>query len=146
MKLKLFKRDEMFEVMPDDILYLKAEGHYTKLFFSKDTKILLPFGLSQVFEELTRLKYGTCFTKLGRSYIINRNRVVYASVIKEYFTMLDRNNNFTSIKVSKNTVKRLMMILKDGAKDSVLSVVDCADEEIQLGAKLSGGGKNCIMI
>lgn len=46
MKLKLYNRDEIFLVNLDSVLYFKAEDHYTSVYYAKDTKQFLPFGLS----------------------------------------------------------------------------------------------------
>lgn len=110
--LKLFKRDEMFGVALGDTLYFKAEGHYTNVFFYKDCKLLLPFGLSQVDDELRKLTYGARFVKIGRSHIVNLSRVVHASVTKECFTLIDKNGAFVTVVVSKNAIKQLTGIMK----------------------------------
>lgn len=110
--LKLFKRDEMFGVALGDALYFKAEGHYTNVFFYKDSKLLLPFGLSQVNDELRKLAYGARFVKIGRSHIINLSCVVHASITKECFTLIDRNGAFVTVVVSKNAIKQLTGIMK----------------------------------
>lgn len=143
MILKLFKRDELFEARTNDVLFFKAEGHYTNLFFNKNNKLLLPFGLSQVEEELKKLKHGNDFLKLGRSHIIHIKKVVYASITKEYFTMIDSNNNFINIKVSKTAVKHLMTVLKEEhAACAVFTEDNDGDMAITTkGNKQSGGGK-----
>lgn len=143
MILKLFKRDELFEAMTNDVLFFKAEGHYTSLFFNKNNKLLLPFGLSQVEEELKKLKHGSDFLKLGRSHIIHTKKVVYASITKEFFTMIDSNNNFINIKVSKTAVKHLMTVLKEEhAVSTVLTTSNGGDMVITTkSSKQSGGGE-----
>lgn len=143
MMLKLFKRDELFETMLQDVLFFQAEGHYTKLFFNKSNKLLLPFGLSQVEEELKKKKNGKYFLKLGRSHIVHIKKVVYASITKEYFTMIDGNQNFINIKVSKTAVKHLMNVLKEeGTPHGLLTENNDGDMAITAsGEDLSGGGK-----
>lgn len=114
MMLKLFKRDESFGAMLEDVLYFKAEGHYTNLFFTRDSKMLLPYGLSQLDNEIWKLDNGTCFVKVGRSHIVNLKKVVYACITKESFTLMDQNGNFTNIVVSRAAIKQLIKALKDG--------------------------------
>lgn len=141
MRLKLFKRDELFVVALDDILYMKAEGHYTKLFFTKGNKILLPYGLSQIEEELKRLQNSDDFVKLGRSYIVNIKKVVYASTTKEYFTVVD-NNNYINIKVSKNVVKKLITMLRQKMGHEEFTDTEIAEDCISHEAlNITGGGK-----
>lgn len=112
--LKLFKRDESFCAVLESVLYLKAEGHYTNMYYCKNSKILLPYGLSQVEKELQKLHDGHFFVKVGRSYIVDIRKVVYASITKECFTLLDHNGMFTNIVVSKSAVKQFIKIMKDG--------------------------------
>ena len=112
--LKLFKRDESFGAMLEDVLYFKAEGHYTNVFFTRDSKMLLPYGLSQLDNEIWKLDNGTCFVKVGRSHIVNLKKVVYACITKESFTLMDQNGNFTNIVVSRAAIKQLIKALKDG--------------------------------
>ena len=112
--LKLFKRDESFGAMLENVLYFKAEGHYTNVFFTRDSKMLLPYGLSQLDNEIWKLDNGTCFVKVGRSHIVNLKKVVYACITKESFTLMDQNGNFTNIVVSRAAIKQLIKALKDG--------------------------------
>ena len=114
MMLKLFKRDESFGAMLEDVLYFKAEGHYTNVFFTRDSKMLLTYGLSQLDNEIWKLDNGTCFVKVGRSHIVNLKKVVYACITKESFTLMDQNGNFTNIVVSRAAIKQLIKALKDG--------------------------------
>lgn len=114
MMLKLFKRDESFGAMLEDVLYFKAEGHYTNVYFTRDSKMLLPYGLSQIDNEIWKLDNGTCFVKVGRSHIVNLKKVVYACITKESFTLMDQNGNFTNIVVSRAAIKQLIKALKDG--------------------------------
>ena len=111
--LKLFKRDESFCAVLESVLYLKAEGHYTHVYYSKNSKMLLPYGLSQVETELQKLQDGQYFVKVGRSYIIDIRKVVYASVTKECLTLIDRNGTFTNIIVPRNSIKQFMKMMKD---------------------------------
>lgn len=114
MMLKLFKRDESFGAMLEDVLYFKAEGHYTNVFFTRDSKMFLPYGLSQLDNEIWKLDNGTCFVKVERSHIVNLKKVVYACITKESFTLMDQNGNFTNIVVSRAAIKQLIKALKDG--------------------------------
>ena len=113
MMLKLFKRDESFGAMLEDVLYFKAEGHYTNVFFTRDSKMLLPYGLSQLDNEIWKLDNGTCFVKVGRSHIVNLKKVVYACITKESFTLMDQNGNFTNIVVSFAAKKLFINVIND---------------------------------
>ncbi len=53
MNLKLHNRDEVFLVKLDSALYFKAEDHYTCVYYGRDTKQLLPFGLAHIEDALT---------------------------------------------------------------------------------------------
>ena len=142
MMLKLFKRDESFGAMLEDVLYFKAEGHYTYVFFTRDSKILLPYGLSQIDHEIWKLHHETSFVKVGRSHIVNLNKVVYACITKESFTLIDKNGNFANIVVSRAAIKQLIKALKDGKASKEEKSDSDANEKEPNGKEGSGNNIN----
>ena len=144
MMLKLFKRDESFSATLENVLYFKAEGHYTHVYYCKDSKILLPYGLSQVEKELQRLHDGHYFVKVGRSHIIDMRKVVYASITKECFTLIDRNGMFTNIIVSRSAIKQLMKIMRGDDNTNGNSEKDCVDNDDDNGTNDAKNGRGGI--
>ena len=76
MNLKLHNRDEVFLVKLDSALYFKAEDHYTCVYYGRDTKQLLPFGLAHIEDALELCDAD--YMRFGRSHIINLQKVVHA--------------------------------------------------------------------
>lgn len=115
MKLKLYNRDEIFLVNLDTVLYFKAEDHYTSVYYAKDTKQFLPFGLSQLEEAIkNQTNSSESFVRAGRSHLLNFEKVVHVSVAKETVTMYNNVDTFVTVHVSRSVVKDLAKIMKDG--------------------------------
>ena len=114
MILKLFKRDETFIANLENVICFRAEGHYTHVYYGKDCKTLIPYGLSRIKEEICHITGDeNMFIKVGRSHLVNLNKVVYASMVKECVMMMGNDNTVMSISVTKNAIKELMRQLKD---------------------------------
>lgn len=130
MMLKLFKRDETFVALLDKVIYFKAEGHYTEVYYGRDCKTLLPYGLSQMEQKLNETAGAdNPFVKVGRSHIVNIRKVVYASIQKECITLLSNDSSFLTVRVPKNAIKNLI-------KDMKLQ-----SEYNELGNSIVGGGE-----
>ena len=135
MKIKLFNRDEIFVVTLDKVLYFKAEDHYTTVYYGKEQKQLLPFGLSQVMKAIGCQADREEFIKLGRSILINSYRIVHASVTKEVVTMTN-DVGFITLHMSKSLVKELTRKLKgedsDGGNGNNGASGDCGSDDIAM--------------
>lgn len=116
MKLKLYNRDEIFVIDLNHVLYFKAEDHYTLVYYGKETKQLLPFGLSQLESAIQSMDDSAeRFVRAGRSHLINFDKIIHASVSKEMVTMLNGGSLVVSIHVSRSVVKDIARNLKGGA-------------------------------
>lgn len=132
MKLKLYNRDEIFLLDLDRVLYFKAEDHYSSVYYSKDTKQLLPFGLSQLESLIAEQSAdGIRFLRAGRSHLLNFKRLVHVSVAKESVTMLGYGELLVTIHVSRCV-----------AKDIARSMRNEGEED---GGTCAGGGKNAFL-
>lgn len=97
----------------DKVIYFKAEGHYTEVYYGRDCKTLLPYGLSLMEQKLNEtVGTGNPFVKVGRSYIVNIKKVVYASIQKECLTLLGNDSSFLTVRVPKNSIKNLIKDMK----------------------------------
>lgn len=115
MKLKLYNRDEIFVIDLNQVLYFKAEDHYTLVYYGKETKQLLPFGLSQLENAIQALGDSVeRFMRAGRSHLINFDKIIHASVSKEVVTMLNGGSLVVTIHVSRSVVKDIARNLKEG--------------------------------
>lgn len=66
--IKVANRDELYVVNLLDVAYFKAEGHFTNVFYLGGTKLLLPCGISKIYEKIKAL-HGTndTYLKVGRN-------------------------------------------------------------------------------
>lgn len=114
MKIRLYNRDEIFIIDLDTVLYFKAEDHYTIVYYGKETKQLLPFGLSQL-ESLIATKpgYKDDFIRAGRSHLLHYPMIIHASVSKETVTLLNGESNIATVHVSRSVVKEIANRLKN---------------------------------
>lgn len=131
MKLRLCNRDEIFVIDLDAALYFKAEDHYTSVYYGKDVKQLLPFGLFQLEDAIAGKEGCDDFYRAGRSHLVNMSKVVHASVAKETVTMLANNEQFVTVHVSKCVVKDIVRSIRDEGKTT------------SVGRKSYGGGNIC---
>lgn len=116
MKIVLYNRDEMFLLDLNKVMFFKAEDHYTSVYYNKDTKQLLPFGLSVIektIAEETGDEEVNYFVRAGRSYLINAGKLHYLSITKETVMFYSPENKSTSIRVPKNVLKELARIIKE---------------------------------
>ena len=111
MNLKLHNRDEVFLVKLDSALYFKAEDHYTCVYYGRDTKQLLPFGLAHIEDALELCDAD--YMRFGRSHIINLQKVVHVSATKEMVTLLTSDNTFLQIHIARTAIREIMAHLKD---------------------------------
>lgn len=125
MKLRLCNRDEFFVIDLDTVIYFKAEDHYTSVFYGKDVKQLLPFGLSQLEKSINCLHEGERqFLRVGRSHLLSMSRIVHASVVKESVTMMTSMGVFVSLHMSRSLVRDLSCCLKgDGNVEVVANIL-----------------------
>lgn len=130
MKLKLYNRDEIFVIDLDSVIYFKAEDHYTSVYYGKDSKQLLPFGLSQLEKTINALtECASHFMRVGRSHLLNLPRIVHASVVKETVTMMTSSCIFVTIHISRSVIRELARSLK-------------GEDNYGVVANLAGGGGN----
>lgn len=111
MNLKLHNRDEVFLVKLDSALYFKAEDHYTCVYYGRDTKQLLPFGLAHIEDALELCDAD--YMRFGRSHIINLQKIVHVSATKEMVTLLTSDNTFLPIHIARTAIREIMAHLKD---------------------------------
>ncbi|MEG2178328.1 MAG: LytTR family DNA-binding domain-containing protein [Bacteroidales bacterium] len=65
-------KDDYLKVMSDEILWIEAEGSYSRIYLTEKRNIIVSFHLSIVGEELPKID----FVRIHRSCIINIRHVV----------------------------------------------------------------------
>ena len=122
MKLKLYNRDEIFVIDLDSVIYFKAEDHYTSVYYGKDAKQLLPFGLSQLEKTINaQTDCASQFLRVGRSHLLNLHKIVHASVVKEAVTMMTSIGTFVTIHISRSVIRELARNLKGEENSGIVA-------------------------
>ena len=71
---------EIYMLNLDDALLFEADDHYTEIHNLYGNKIMVPFCLGEIEREIrTRFPDHNNLVRMGRKYIINKNRVFYSS-------------------------------------------------------------------
>lgn len=109
MNITIANRDELFIVSLEKVAYFKAEGHFTRVFYLNGTKLLLPCGLSKVFEKILAITYGQdMFIQMGRSLIVCKRNVCCINSAKESITISGTDNQLINIHVPKSVLKTVI--------------------------------------
>lgn len=106
--LNLRVYDGLFVVDLDQVLYFEADDHYCQVCYFSGFTFMLPFGLSAIEHQLlTKTDVATQerLQRLGRKYIVNRERIHQVSTIKQTVTFVDAHGNKISIKISKQVMR-----------------------------------------
>jgi len=71
MKIAIRECESVRVVDQNDILYCKADGRYTHIYFGKDKSILT----SHLLKEIQAALSDKCFCRIHNSYLINLNHI-----------------------------------------------------------------------
>lgn len=115
MKITVSNRDELFRIELDKVMFFKADDHYTEVYYSKEVKQLLPFGLSYIENVIAghEASEGTCFVRAGRSYLVSIQNVQFVSQTKELVTFAcPQGSGQMTIHLPKVVVRDIFMLLK----------------------------------
>ena len=109
MDITIANRDELFIVNLENVAYFKAEWHFTRVFYLNGTKLLLPSGLSKVFEKiLATTADHDMFIQMGRSLIVSKRGICCLNSAKESLTISGTDNQLITIHVPKPVLKSVM--------------------------------------
>ena len=90
-------------------VYLQADDHYTDVYYTTGTHFLVPFGLGKVEARLDVMpERRSQFLRLGRKFIINRNRIFRINTVKEQLFLADDRGNQVSLHISKPVLRSLI--------------------------------------
>lgn len=92
---------------PDEIIYLKAESSYTRIYLTYRPEILVSKTLKE-FEKL--LTYSNIFMRVHRSYIINLNHITNYVRADGGYILMDNNEQ---IHISKEKRDELLQFFKE---------------------------------
>ena len=106
-------RDELLRIDISKIVCFEADGNYTNIVLSNNTKAAVCMNLSAMEKVLDeRLKdKAKVFARIGKRYIINLNYVYQLSVLRKKLVLSDMDRCTYSIEVSKEALKMLKDIM-----------------------------------
>ena len=100
---------EIYMLNLDDALLFEADDHYTKIRNLYGNKIMVPFCLGEIEREIrTRFPDHNNLVRMGRKYIINKNRVFHMNALKQTVSLYGSNGQVVVLNVSKPALKSLM--------------------------------------
>lgn len=110
--LCLSAHDELYIIDLNRVLYMQADDHYTDVYYTTGAHFLVPFGLGWVDERLDAMpERRSQFLRLGRKYIINRNRIFRINTVKEQIFLSDDGGNNISLHISKPVLRSLINMM-----------------------------------
>ena len=103
-------RDELLNIDLSKVVYFIADGNYTRVVLCNKVVCTVGFNLAKM--ELTLAEYikthaGLAFVRVGKSHIINLDRVLQVNLAKTRLVLTGDNDNVFTIEVSRDAVKRL---------------------------------------
>lgn len=118
-KLRFSVYGELYVVDLNQVMYFKADDHYTHIYYSSGTHFMIPFGLSKV-EDAIHEKQLFCrrFVRLGRTYIVNIGCVFHVNAIKQVLLISDSHGVNHTIHLPKPVLRMLMGLLDEAVSQA----------------------------
>lgn len=111
--------NELIRVLPERIVYISSDGNYSTMVLHDKTEHLFTFNLSH-FQKLIEQQLkedASCFIRIGKSLIINRNYIYRINLSKQQLHMSDMAlNQAFVLSASKEALKQLKQLLENGVK------------------------------
>ncbi len=100
---------EMYLVDLASVLYFKADDHYTHVYFTSGTHMVMPFGLSKVEAAIAQHTSGsTSLLRLGRTYIVDVKRIYHVNMLKQTILLADDHGQVHPLRFSRQVLQSLM--------------------------------------
>lgn len=111
--IKIINKSELTRVRPDDVLYFEADGNYTNMVL-RTGRVFKFTKLIKDFASLLNGLDNNPFTRVGRSYLVNRNYIFQINVKKQHI-ILGGNGMSTEKELStkREPIHELMETLKE---------------------------------
>lgn len=107
-------RDELLRVNIGKILYFEADKAYTKLLLSGGLQFTISLNIGKIEAMLERQVTGSTaiLSRVGKSYIINKNHILQISVPKQRLLMMTGDGRLRELTLSKVPLKVLKKSLE----------------------------------
>ena len=90
-------------ISPEQLLVIKAEAHYSRIFTENGKEILVSQSISEI-EQANLLPFSKLFIRPDRSTILNLSKIVSIH-IKKNECIISRGNETLNVKISENGLK-----------------------------------------
>lgn len=113
---------ELLRIHAADIVYVEAEGNYSKLYIIGGEQQTMLIQLGQL-EQMMREQLAdeaAMFVRVGRGYIVNRNYIYNINLSLQFLVMRDAQGHcYPKLRMSHDALKKL----------KVLVASDCGKED-----------------
>ena len=114
MNILLSSRDEILNVDLNKVVYFLADGNFTRIVMDNKMVLTCGVGLGQMETIVARAmsREGQSFMlRAGKSHIVNVNKILKVSVLKQEVLLMGENGQLFNIKVSRETARGLKQLL-----------------------------------
>ena len=121
-KLMIHTSCEVFNLSPEKMVYFIANGNYTNVHLEDGTEFLITSQLGQlehtISEQLSYTQHS--FVRVGKSLIINTDRILHINVQKQTIMMESGQNDKVLLTASREALKKLMNLLIDHSQKAMI--------------------------
>lgn len=109
-------RDELLRIRIGEILYFEADRNYTKLVLSNGIQYTFAINIGKIIEILEKqiTGYNSILTRVGKSYIVNKNRILQINIPRQKLILLMHDEKPRELlDISKEPLKALKSALEE---------------------------------
>ncbi|WP_251620326.1 LytTR family DNA-binding domain-containing protein [Odoribacter lunatus] len=106
-------RDELFKVAISAIVYIEADGNYTRVMLMNDQAAMIGMNLGKMEEFLSSgfAKETSGLARIGKRFIINMKYIFKINLLKQELVLSDQKSFIYTLNISKDALKNLKNIL-----------------------------------
>lgn len=106
-------RDELFKVAISAIVYIEADGNYTRVILMNGQAAMIGMNLGKMEEFLLNgfAKETSGLARIGKRFIINMKYIFKINLLKQELVLSDQKSFTYTLNISKEALKNLKNIL-----------------------------------
>jgi DNA-binding LytR/AlgR family response regulator len=112
---------ELLRLRAADIVYVEAEGNYSKLHIVGDEQRTMLIQLGQLEQMMGEqlADEAAMFVRVGRGFIVNRNYIYNINLSSQYLIMRDAQGRcYPKLRISHDALKKLKdLVASDSGKE-----------------------------
>lgn len=110
--IKIKTSTELVRVLPEDIVFVQADGNYSDLYLVNGVPHTMTFKL-HFFDEQFRLLENNTFVRVGKSLIVNKDYINVVNLTNQELLLSgSRLKNDFRVKASREALKELKSLLE----------------------------------